>query len=361
MSSKREKLIKTGLDLLEQNLRVGEGLLRTEDGLIQLKLSTHPDNLLQIIPNGEYEGLHVAPVKTTPQFLFYVSSVSGDDDNDGTSRFPLRTIKEALKRIPDNSANYTIYLKAGETFLIDSAEIMEDGNPNQVKHQAKVMFNVYGYDGSQWRDRLPDGSWYYGKHTKEFPRPIIVHNLRYVPRNKLNRFAAMQFYDAEYRYIEIHFDLRNKEEDREFWRVNHSYYPFGAFNNLVFIGCWIKIIYHEDKNTTGNIINSGYTHGLFMGNKILFNNSVFDHDANNDYNKETKIMPWLTKSSQCSGLVINHYGDAIGKGKGVLPDRTPLVTGANKRYFFPAIVRNPEIENTFWWNAVDRNAMLVNF
>lgn len=73
--------------------------------------STSENNLVQAKTDGLYMAL-AAPEYVARQ---YVSSVSGNDANDGSRANPLKTLARALERLPENTSG-EIYLKEGEVF-----------------------------------------------------------------------------------------------------------------------------------------------------------------------------------------------------------------------------------------------------
>jgi hypothetical protein len=95
-----------------------------DENIVQhnVKLSTDFGNLLTIHgdennPTASGAGLYYGPV-ADKYGIQYVSSVSGNDNNDGLTKLtPIKTLAKALEfgRLPDGTAGI-IYLKAGERF-----------------------------------------------------------------------------------------------------------------------------------------------------------------------------------------------------------------------------------------------------
>lgn len=94
---------------------------------IGLKISGDPGNRLHVRDDGV--GVWDDPPANVARQ--YVSN-SGDDGNDGTKGAPIKTMKEALRRIGLDGAlgHYTIYLKAGETFGLSETVNFREENPN---------------------------------------------------------------------------------------------------------------------------------------------------------------------------------------------------------------------------------------
>lgn len=73
--------------------------------------SAETNNLLRYNVNGLYFALQAAPNLTNQ----YVSSSTGNDNNDGTRASPLKTIARAVERLPDGTTGY-IWLYETDTF-----------------------------------------------------------------------------------------------------------------------------------------------------------------------------------------------------------------------------------------------------
>ena len=74
-------------------------------------VSTSEGNLIQVRADGLYAALAAAPNLQNQ----YVSSSTGNDNNDGTRASPLKTITAALNRLPENTTG-TIWLLEGDVF-----------------------------------------------------------------------------------------------------------------------------------------------------------------------------------------------------------------------------------------------------
>lgn len=101
------------------------------------KISTEAKNSLEIRSTGLYsKGVEISPDAgnrieerangigvwdtAPPDLAFQYVSTSGNDANPGTKAQPLRTLREALNRIPpNNNGSFTIKLKAGQSFPLD--------------------------------------------------------------------------------------------------------------------------------------------------------------------------------------------------------------------------------------------------
>lgn len=90
----------------------GNGTLATPLSA-DVQLSPDTGNLLTERSNGLYYGLEAPPEVA----VLYVSTSLGDNSNPGTRALPLQTIDEAFARQINAPVNYTILLRAGETFV----------------------------------------------------------------------------------------------------------------------------------------------------------------------------------------------------------------------------------------------------
>lgn len=88
----------------------------TKSDPLGVRLSDDAGNQLQIRDDGLYNGL----VGPGGLINLYVAA-AGSDEAEGARVAPLKTVGEALRRIAEKSypGNYTIYLRAGESFAID--------------------------------------------------------------------------------------------------------------------------------------------------------------------------------------------------------------------------------------------------
>lgn len=100
-------------DNLQTPLPVGASVIVHHDDA--LKVSQEEGNRIERRPDG-IGVWDKAPPNLANQFV----SNSGNDANEGTKDKPLRTIEEALRRIPPtNNGMFTIWLKAGHSFVLD--------------------------------------------------------------------------------------------------------------------------------------------------------------------------------------------------------------------------------------------------
>ena len=98
----------------EVDARNANGVKLNPDGSVGVALSPDAGNQLELRNNGLYYGNIVKANNSA----VYVSSVSGNDNNDGSKASPFKTIHRAINEIAANKSNglYRIFLKAGEYF-----------------------------------------------------------------------------------------------------------------------------------------------------------------------------------------------------------------------------------------------------
>ena len=103
------------------NVATSPSITINEHNTIGVQVSPDAGNQLEVRPNGVYLGNIVKPENSK----FYVSSVNGSDDNDGTKNAPLKTLNAAFIKIAENKSNgdYAIYLKAGEYFVFPKTRV----------------------------------------------------------------------------------------------------------------------------------------------------------------------------------------------------------------------------------------------
>lgn len=98
----------------EVNAQDANGVKLNPDGTVGVAVSPDGGNQIELRDNGLYVGNQVRADKAN----FYVSSTSGNDNNDGSKNSPFRTIYRAFNAAVENKSNgvYRIFLKAGEYF-----------------------------------------------------------------------------------------------------------------------------------------------------------------------------------------------------------------------------------------------------
>lgn len=128
----------------------------------KVKVSTQPGNLLEMRADGLYYGIEAPPDLAN----LYVSTSLGNDGNPGTRERPLKTINEALRRIPNAPQTFHIWLKEGEQFDVYGY------NPRPLSKIALCPWDIFRDDG-QFPNKIPENAYYRGWVAKNFPRPIL--------------------------------------------------------------------------------------------------------------------------------------------------------------------------------------------
>lgn len=214
----------------EVDARDANGVKLNPDGSVGVALSPDEGNLLELRTNGLYYG------NTAPNEFrhLHVSSVSGNDSNDGTKDSPLRTIQAAVDLLKDAPYRYYIWLKAGETFDWVNKEF----------DYTIITFGVYGAEAA-YPYNVPSNAYYRGHLAKSFPRPVVrVQTKRWNTVMRRQSLAA-----KELTLLGIKFEIDNAAQNDDFNLSGH----YAGFINTAdgkaeFQGCIINIV---GKATTG--------------------------------------------------------------------------------------------------------------
>lgn len=314
MSSKREKLIKTNQDVSQ--IRVTDGLIRDDNGNLYVKISSYPENLLRLIPNGQHEGLVVTYTPPVINNDYYIDSINGDDNNDGTRNHPLRTVLEAFRRIPNISDTYRIFLHENQTFGFD----IKNHNDMMVLRKDKIGLEIKAYGpliSSQFPNVLSTGHAYYPFNCKEYPRPTLRFKIYTRPdeRNK-PRWETIQCNTFFAQGLNMVFD----------WSMDHLTEDeiTGAASpgwNLVkqkteWSGCYIRFEGLLPMRT------SFWTGRIWETISVNFEQSAVDMNpsGNTDWSNYKKPMFF---DSVFVSKVTFRTSDA-GNGRGVMPNLTPM-------------------------------------
>lgn len=123
------------------------------DNEVGITLSKDPNNKLELRANGLFYG--DIPTRRT----MFISSVSGDDNNDGSREHPMKTIAGAFsKSRSDQSVDY--FLKAGEVHYLPTDKVLP---VNGGSHKTLSPYNNESTATSDWET---------GKY-KEYPTIAI--------------------------------------------------------------------------------------------------------------------------------------------------------------------------------------------
>lgn len=127
----------------------------------KVKVSTQPGNLLEMRADGLYYGIEAPPDLAN----LYVSTSLGNDSNPGTRERPLRTINEALRRIPNAPQKFHIWLKEGEQFDVYGLN---------MRPLAKIAILPWDmFNNQQYPHQIPENGYYRGWVDVNYPRPIV--------------------------------------------------------------------------------------------------------------------------------------------------------------------------------------------
>nr|DAP91263.1 MAG TPA: asparaginyl-tRNA synthetase [Caudoviricetes sp.]DAR89870.1 MAG TPA: asparaginyl-tRNA synthetase [Caudoviricetes sp.] len=261
---------------------VGNG----KDKVLSVGLSKRPDNKIRIVDDGVYLGNYL------DQTILYVTN-SGDDANIGTREKPMRTLKAALDRIPnDYSGVFRIYLKENEHFELG----------NMTFKNCYLVFSAYGdLVDSKYPEATPYAAYYRGYLAKNYPRPTI--NIR-VRRDDANNRVIRDFVTStrtiELQGINIH--LYNKVDND----AKHlDGYFTGAFNsdvNVIFLGCIL-----EQKSQAVQLTeNGGYRNDVFVRTpRINWITSILRNPIvmiNSTFNEKVDFINWGYAAGRKNGV-----------------------------------------------------------
>lgn len=129
-------------------------------GGIGVRVSQQKGNLLEKRQDGLYYGIEAPPDLAN----LYVANF-GDDGADGSRAKPLRTLEEALRRIPNAPQYFTIHLHEGHSFELHNKHFKELSN---------IIIRQYG---PQTDSTHPDSGfgnlYYHGYLAADLNRPVV--------------------------------------------------------------------------------------------------------------------------------------------------------------------------------------------
>lgn len=127
---------------------------------ISIRISPQDGNLLEKRSDGLYYGIQPPPDLAN----LYVSN-SGDDGAVGSRANPLRTLEEALRRIPNAPQHFTIHLHEGHSFELHT---------KHFKTLASLALRQYGPQTDSTHPDSGFGNLYYrGYLAADLNRPVI--------------------------------------------------------------------------------------------------------------------------------------------------------------------------------------------
>lgn len=138
-------------------------------------VSTAEGNLIQVKPDGLYAALAAAPNLQNQ----YVSSSTGNDANAGTRAAPLKTLFEAIARLPENTSG-TIWLLEGDVFPMRrpgdptswGATISDFGGPIGSGRRG-ITIRPYGPHTDSFFGKDTNAANFYAWLIPNFNRPIL--------------------------------------------------------------------------------------------------------------------------------------------------------------------------------------------
>lgn len=198
-----------------------------------VKLSQDGGNLIEARVDGLYYGIQ-APADIS---TLYVSTSAGDDTNDGTISNPLKTLREAFDRQVNSPAEYTIRLKAGETFKLFDGII---NRPLASYHIETYGDSVYGGPENDYNMGGVPCTNYRPYLGQEYDRATIVFGTRKVQNEPNAAEVELATQVAAAKFVIQGIKLRTERT------YSHLVWPPAAFTPIFqgpasYIGCDINL------------------------------------------------------------------------------------------------------------------------
>lgn len=144
---------------------------------IGIRVSQQGGNLLEKRHDGLYYGVQAPPDLAN----LYVAN-SGDDGADGSRANPLRTLEEALRRIPNAPQHFNIHLHEGHSFELHN---------KYYRSLASIQIRQYGPQTDSTHPDAGFGNLYYrGYLAADLNRPVI-NVYTHVTDNSVRRAAII--------------------------------------------------------------------------------------------------------------------------------------------------------------------------
>ncbi|PHM35936.1 hypothetical protein [Xenorhabdus innexi] len=170
-----QNVMTTLINSLNNKIKVSVNNSLTGSGIaadpLGVKLSADGGNLLTIRNNGLYYGVEA----TKDVSKLFVDSVAGDDTHAGNDpKQPLKTLQEALKRIPADQSN-TIFLRCGGEYIWPGFAVTNGAQRNIQAYGDPLI------DGDKVPKLTPERPSYNWWAHSGFTRPKIYYLAYYTP------------------------------------------------------------------------------------------------------------------------------------------------------------------------------------
>ena len=257
---------------------------------ISVRISQQKGNLLEKRQDGLYYGVGAPPDLAN----LYVSTSLGNDSNAGTREKPLKTIGEALRRIPNAPQTFHIWLKEGEHFEITGFYTRE------LSKIAFMPWDVNKTDG-RWPLHIPENIHYRGFVAKDFPRPII--NFRTVLNDNTVRRAYIHAnqIDVTGIHVRVYSALSDAVDNGSYSGAIHG--VFESNDDFVFMqGCIFETMTHgvvvPNASPSGTYRNDVLLRGdlrlinTMINLKVPTDGRPYSALISNKYTKNVTIIDW---------------------------------------------------------------------
>lgn len=275
-----------------------------ELGKLKLRISNLENNQLSLRNDGIYQG-NIA--KPELQNLYIANH--GNDSNSGTREAPLRTIQEAINRVENISAYYTIHLHENHQFDWVYSH----------KKWARFIFKAYGpMVDSTYPESVPANGYYRGYTAKNYPRPTV--NVR---TNIREPWVMRQFLEcSEATLVGIRFNIYTRVESPDDGSLSGHFAGFITCTDIATLhGCIIE------EKTKGVSVGSGSgayrTDVALRAPEIRWIDSVQQNVMNlasADYTGKISVINWNYDYLQGNGQAPNH--EALFKYATAIRDMT---------------------------------------
>ena len=257
---------------------------------IGIRVSQQTGNLLEKRQDGLYYGVEAPPDLAN----LYVSTSLGNDSNAGTREKPLKTIGEALRRIPSAPQTFHIWLKEGEQFE------MTGFYTRGLSKIAFMPWDIYKTDG-RWPLQIPENIHYRGYVAKDFPRPIV--NFRTVLNDNVvsRAYIHARQIDATGIHVRVYSAVSGAVDNGSYSGAMHGVFE----SNEAFVsmhGCILETMTHgvvvPNASPAGTYRNDALLRGdlqllnTMINLKVPTDGSPYSVLVSNNFTKNVTIIDW---------------------------------------------------------------------
>jgi hypothetical protein len=271
---------------------VGNG----KDTALSVQISKQPDNTIRVLDDGLYLGAH------TEQSDYYVSTVSGNDENIGTRDKPMRTIQAVLDRVENTGSYINIYLHENEEF-----------EWVYVRHTLlKVTFKAYGDTiDSQYPEQTVSNLYYRGFCAKNYPRPTINVRTRLKQFGNTPAVTRDSLICADISFQGMIINIWNKFEGEDNASYSGNFDAIASVTGFTDVhGCIVRL---KTKAVPLTGVGAYRDDVVFRGN-IRWIDSMIDGEA-----------PWFASTNFTNQISLILWNSGTLQGYGEKPDHESLI------------------------------------